>query len=91
MRRLADFLIAVTDLVRAEVREAGRSVYRIVQATALSVVFVLLLLFGFGFLLASLFLALEPQLGAAGASLVTGVVSLAAGAIGLVGTRWMMD
>lgn len=76
MAKLIGLALALTNLAEAEGRAARRSASRMVSRTLLLLLAGAMFLLGLGFALAGLFLALEPQTGAAGAALITGLLTM---------------
>ena len=76
MTKLIGLALALTNLAEAEGRAARRSASRMVSRTLLMLLAGAMFLLGLGFALTGLFLALEPQTGAAGASLITGLLTM---------------
>lgn len=76
MGRLIGLALAVTHLLEAEGRSARRGASRVVTRAVTMLAFGLIFLIGLVFALIGLFLALEPQTGAAGAALITGLATM---------------
>jgi hypothetical protein len=74
---LAEYVLALLDLLQAEGRAARRAVSRLVAALALAAVAALFAVGGLGLLLWSMYSVLRPPLGHGGAALVVGLLSLA--------------
>lgn len=73
MTRLIGLALALTNLAEAEGRSIRRNATKVVGRAATLLVLGLIFLLGVGFALAGLFLVLEPQTGAPGAALITGL------------------
>ncbi len=90
MGRLAELLLVGADLLANEWRRLARAQVRVLRAAAFACVFAALLLVGLGFLVAAVYLALEPAVGPPLAALFTGTGTAVAGLLGLLllrGTR----
>ena len=85
LRHLSEFTTRVFDLIEAEGRALRAVVARVGLGLSLTIVACLLLLVGVGLLLAGAWLRLEQSVGPAGASAITGILTLAlaAGALAL--------
>lgn len=76
MTKLIGLALALTNLVEAEGRSVKRNASRVVSRAILLLLAAAMFLLGLGFVMAGLFLVLEPQTGAAGASLITGLLTM---------------
>lgn len=81
MQRLAEFLIASLDLVRAQADTIGETTKATARATVVTFLWGLFALVGGLLLLAALTVALAPALGVAGALALTGVLTCASAAL----------
>lgn len=81
LKRLTDWLIAVLELLEAEGRSAGAGLIRVGTGLAFAFTGVLLLGLAASVLGWSLFLALRPVWGEAGAAAACGVLILIAGGV----------
>lgn len=88
MRRFAELFLAAVDVLSAESKEVGRVGVRAARSSALALGFTIVLIAGVGFVLAATYLALAGPLGPPAAALITGLVGLGTGLIGLWSTRW---
>lgn len=88
MRSISELLVRIADLAEAEGKLLRASVMRLASGLALFVVAIVAALAGFGFLLASIFLATSSQAGYPIGALVSGFVAVAlAGGLAWTGKR----
>ena len=89
MKAVADFILAVADLIQAEARAARKAVYRLAWSVILISCACLLVLAGAGMLGLALYQSLLPWWGPAGSSVGTGAALLAAGAVVAGVAKWL--
>ncbi|MGP1310140.1 MAG: hypothetical protein ACTS27_08085 [Phycisphaerales bacterium] len=77
MGRLIGLALAATHLIEAEGRSARRGATRVVTRAITLAGFGIIFLFGLGFVMFGLYLALVPEVGRAGAALITGLATMA--------------
>lgn len=75
-KQLSELIVRVADLAEAEGRVLRRAAGRLGIGVAVGAAGAVLLVIGAGFVIAAVWLALEPRMGAAGASAVTGAAAL---------------
>lgn len=87
MHLLADFILAVADLLELEGRALKRGVVKVAIACAVVCVVLLFMVAGFGLVVWGIYAALMGPLGHVGAGLLTGAISLLLATIGLLIAR----
>lgn len=77
MHFLADFLLAVADLIESEARALRKGLLQFVVAVGVLALAFAFVVAGFGLLMVALFLGLESAMASPAAAALTGVISLA--------------